>query len=556
MSRRRALLARMKKKKPKKRRRKSRKPRAIYDKNEVLELRSFQKTGVRWIEKKGFRAILADAQGTGKTIQAISVIGRNNEALVPVLVICPSSVVWNWERELKRWLSGVSVAVIEAQSTMLDRGHVSVCSWDMMFLKHDELMSVDWQFIIADEAHYVKNPLSKRSEAFSELAFKCPHLLLMTGTPLVNNEMEFDVLRAYVDGEQTPILRRILEDVDKSVPNKNRIQVAVQMPPDIRREYIEIKDQFEFFIESYLRKVEGQDADLSERLESLSQAQCLAKLTYLRRLLGRCKVPSVAEWAKKMVNKGESVVIFGEHKDVLDMLCDALSQLRLKHLRYDGATSRMNRQIAIDSFQLGKIPILVCSKSACEGITLTKSANLAFLELYWTPASTEQAEDRIHRMGQKRVSNIWSFVVSDSYDERIVEILESKRRIIAQVLPTESVETEDHSRVFRPPDGVIPTLVQRPTYQQTIPKLPPRRVLKAVIFDPYSWSRDKVERCLKRRGYKVRKIIERDDGCMIDCRSSAQFARPRYEKTLISEGFVCVIGQPVKSESQRVMGYR
>ena len=560
MARRQELMRRLsalkKKQKPKKKRKK-RKPKAIYNPNEKLELRDFQKDGVRWLEKNNFRAILADAQGTGKTVQALSCIARNQAKLLPVLVVCPSSVVWNWERESIRWVGGVRVHVVEdmKEEFPIVPANITICSWDMLVYRQEELEKMNFNFLIADEAHYIKNPESQRHQAFLRVLGDSPYALLMTGTPLINNQMEFEILKNVIGDNETPILRRILEDVDKSVPPKNRITVPVVLPEELRSEYDSIVNEFGDFIESYLRKSMKMEM-VEEKKESLLKAEYLAKITYLRRLLGRAKVPVVAKWIEKMVKNKKPVVIFGEHVEVLDLLAMILNKKRIKFVRYDGTTSRVNRQIAIDAFQLGRVSVILCSKSACEGITLTRSHNLAFVQRFWTPASEEQAEDRIHRMGQTKRSDIWLFEVVDSYDERLSEILEIKREIIEENLLVEEVLLSETQEIKSKKHKDIKTLTEQPHVKPKFPDLPHRKFLKGIIFDPYSWSSEMLQRGLKRRGYQVRDVVEKESGGFINLRASQQFQHKRWERQLIAEGMIALTGRPVRQDRERQRRYR
>ena len=557
MSRKRELLKRLRGKK-KKRKRKLRKPKPIFDKNEVLKLKSFQKDGVKWIERNNFRCILADAQGTGKTIQAISVIARNSTKLTPTLVVCPSSVVWNWERECIRWIKGIKVHCVDDQTTPLpeQNPHITICSWDILVYRLEEFTGRGYTFVIGDECHYIKNPFAKRTEAFLAVTEGIKYMMLMSGTPLVNNEYEFEFIKNIV-GEDTPVLRRILGDVDKKVPDKKRIRVPVELPPKIRKEYNDIINNFGGFIESYLKKLHGNSIDIEEKVEALTQSQYLAKITYLRRLLGRAKAPVVAQWTKRMIKKGEPVVVFAEHQEILDMYCGLLSKSRIKYVRYDGSTNRTNRQIAIDAFQLGRVDVIVCSKSGCEGITLTRSCNIAFLEMFWTPAISEQAEDRLHRMGQSRVTNVWLFEVLNSYDVRINAILDAKREIFSTHLSTETVTNANYGRTVK---GSSPkelmTLTERPKLVPDFPRLPHRKFVKGIIFDPYEWAMDLVQKSLKRRGYKIRKVVERKNGAYIDLRASEQFAHTRWDRQKVRDGFIVLTGTPIRRERERVKKYR
>ena len=412
-------------------------------------LRPSQIEGIEFLEKNNFNAIVADSMGTGKTAQALVTLARNAKQLLPAIVVCPSSVAWNWRRESYKWIrSSVRVHVVDGMKDRIPKKtpHITIVSWDLLHHRIDELVLTKFKCIVADEAHYAKNPDSLRTKAFQQI--ETEHKILLTGTPLINNSQELNVLKCLIGTDNVPIIRRMLEDVAPDVPPKQRIVFPVEMEEKLQDEYDEISQDFEWWIETYLKKVFGERSDIAEKVEKAVENEYLTKISYLRRVVGRGKVPAMSYWAKSMIKKGNSIVIFGEHQDVLDYLCESLQKLRVPHVRVDGSTGRTERQIAIDSFQDGRIKCFIGSRACLEGITLTRATNLAFLERYFTPSAEEQAEDRIRRIGQTKPTKIWYFTAIDTIDERIQNIVSRKRRIIDKEIGIEDIEEIELSDVF------------------------------------------------------------------------------------------------------------
>ena len=484
--------------------------------------------------------------------------------LCPVLVVAPSSVVWNWEREAYKFVqSNVKVHVIEGVDDPLPKKnvHLTVVSWDLLYTRLAEIQKRHFKLIIADECHYAKNPDSQRGGALIEMAKQCEHVILMSGTPLINEKEEYQVLKAIIGGENPPVLRRLLKDVAPDIPKKRRVIIPCEIPDTLREEYDKVVNEFEDFITDYLEHLIGDKDKINLKVDKIMKAEHLAKVSYLRRIIGRGKVPSVAIWTRQMIKKGESVVIFGEHKEVLDLLCIAFSKMKIECVRLDGASTRSDRQMSIDNFQTGQVKVFVASKAGCEGITLTRSCNLAFLERYFTPASEEQAEDRIRRISQTRPTTIWYFQVMNTIDERISDIIRRKRAIISEEMETEDIESSlfgeivdvwKNISVLR--DLAKPLLVE-PHVKPKLPNLPDRRIVRAVVFDNASWGLPFVTRALKRRGFKIQRVKKRQNFVFIETQKPERFKRGSKKRITVGKDFDVILAKPV-SEKQRVKNYR
>ena len=160
-------------------------------------LRPFQRDGVDFLKKHKWNVILADAPGAGKTPQALVALLENHKKLAPALVVVPSSVARNWKKEAKRWCPRLRVQLVDSMQTRIrPYRHLTITTWDLLAYRQDDFATRGYKCIIADEAHYAKNPNTQRSKALKRMADLSSHLLLLTGTPLVNCPQELDELKA------------------------------------------------------------------------------------------------------------------------------------------------------------------------------------------------------------------------------------------------------------------------------------------------------------------------------------------------------------------------
>jgi len=521
------------------------------------ELRPFQREGVDFLAEHNWRVLLADAPGLGKTGQVLTAIKENARSLCPALAVVPASIVRNWRREALRWVPGMRVQIAANLSSPIQRGHhLTITTWDMLALRQAELSRYGFRLIVADEAHYAKNPDAQRSQALRAIAEVAPHLLLLSGTPLVNDVDELEILRSLFGSEDPPMLRRLLEDAAPDIPPKRRVVLHADIPDEIRHEYNEVVEIYSEWLQEYLPKILESDADIEAAAERATSMPGLSKLSYLRRIIGRGKVPAAAAWVLEQSRKGEPVVIFGQYVDVLDLLGQSLSRLGLPYVRIDGTTTIEQRQAAVDAFQNGKINVFIGSQAAREGITLTRAANLLFLERWWTPASEEQAEDRIRRITQTRPTTIWYLHAEGTLDDRINEIVERKRTLVAKHIGSATIATTEHSSVMdiwrrvRELARGVDRVSHNPRAQIDLPPLPDNgKSVWAVVFDARAWPIDALQRYLRKNKYRCRKIERSGTTVRIQVRAKTAFEANTTRQITMAPGYAIVVGKPLDADA-------
>jgi ERCC4-related helicase len=381
---------------------------------------------------------------------------------------------------------------------------VIIVPWSILASRYLELVERAPKLLIVDEAHFAKNDETLRSQALQFLTKRVPHLLLLTGTPLINNEHELEVLKNLF-GEEPPMIRRLLENVAKDIPAKTRSLLPVKLRKKDQREYDRAEEEFDDWLEEELRKrlSEGEAAATAHRAMA---AEALVKVGYLRRLVGRAKVNAAADWIGRAVLTGEAVVVFLEHQEPLKRLRRLLRKQRIGHVVVEGSTPQKARQDAVDSFQRGDFPVFIGTKAAKEGITLHRARHLLFLERYYTSADEEQAEDRIRRIGQKHPTTIWFLHAVGTLDDRLSQIIDTKRRMIDNAIGSADIKEEETETVI----DLISSWgkhVRKKTdvldlgLGDVLPRLPSPAVVCSLMFGSKRWSPKAAGIWAKMNGY-------------------------------------------------------
>ncbi|WP_210494985.1 DEAD/DEAH box helicase [Patulibacter sp. SYSU D01012] len=459
------------------------------------ELQPFQHAGVRYLLKRR-RSFLADEQGLGKTVQALAAL--EVDGAYPAIVVCPASLKLNWQREAATWLPHRTVAVLHGRSadqwlpeaerparrpnpwaTPLDtsafaapgEADVVILNYELVEAHHDALVGRGPRAVVFDESHLCKAPTAKRTKAAIRLggalgpdALK----LALTGTPVLNQPRELtsqlrliDRLRDFGSGAELArrfrgeeshdrlhwhlrargFVRRLKQDVLPQLPAKRRVDVP-----------LELRDPTEYRLaeKDVIAWLRSQPLDLSEldaKIAAALRAEQLVRMNHLRQLAARGKLPGALAWIESFLASGESLVVFAAHREIQQAVL-ARFPGALHVLGDDSATARDD---AVRRFQAGahldiERPaerLIVCSmRAAAQGITLTRASNVAFLELDWTPAMHDQAEDRVHRIGQQDAVTAWYLLAPGTIDDEMATILGRKREVIDAVVDGNVVPDE------------------------------------------------------------------------------------------------------------------
>jgi len=415
-----------------------------------LELLPFQRAGVRYMVSAR-NCIMADQMGTGKTIQSLAAV---HQLLgFPLIVVCPASLKINWAREAERALPDRTISVWSTTKPCPET-EIVIINYDILGKKLQDLINLNARAIIFDESHYLKNHKAKRTQDARTLARKIKYRFALSGTPVLSRPIELVSQLMIVDrlehlggfdefvnthckiklGKDKFIytgarhleklnedlrsccyVRRTKEEVLKDLPPKRMSVVPIEVKED---KYQQLEENFLFQLDD----IESRDITSREKF-SLS----LTEISALKQETLKLKLPLVYEWIDSVLDTGEKLLVFIWHK----LGAEALG-VKYRAPVINGDTPMDARQEYVDRFQNDpECNLLVLSiKAAGVGLNLTAASNVAFLELGWTPADHEQAEDRAHRIGQVNPVNIWYLLGVNTVDEEIWGVLQKKKKIV------------------------------------------------------------------------------------------------------------------------------
>jgi SWI/SNF-related matrix-associated actin-dependent regulator of chromatin subfamily A-like protein 1 len=431
------------------------------------ELKPFQRAGVSYLLSQR-RAFLADEQGLGKTIEALATLEA--AAAYPAVVVCPASLKLNWLRELRHWLPGRTVVALSGHGAGAGAvADITVVNYDIVAARLVELSTLRPRALVLDESHYCKNAGAKRTQAVQRLAAEVPRegfVLALTGTPVINRPAELisqlrilgrledfgsgvkfgerfrgpDAhLRLHWHLRARCFVRRLKSDVLTQLPAKTRAVVPVEL--DNESEYrLAERD-----LVAWLRSQPLDLGELDAKVAAALRAERLVRLNALKLLAARGKLHAALRWIHDFCSSGERLVVFAHHREIQRALLEHFPGA----LHILGEDSHGARDVALQAFQAPdgrENQLIVCSiEVAGQGLTLTRSSNVVFLELDWTPAKHDQAEDRCHRIGQQDAVNAYYLLAADTVDETISTLLERKRAVIGAV--TDGREEDEEALV-------------------------------------------------------------------------------------------------------------
>ncbi len=420
------------------------------------ELKPFQRAGVRYLLSQR-RAFLADEQGLGKTIEALATLEK--DGAYPAVIVCPASLKLNWLRELEHWLPGRSAQVLvgTGAGAAVAATDVTIVNYDIVPARLDALRALEPRALVLDESHYCKNALAKRTQAVQRLSEVVPRdglILALTGTPVMNRPAELIAqlrilgrlgdfgsgmqfgkrfngpdahLRLHWHLRARCFARRLKADVLPQLPAKTRAVVPVEL--DNEAEYRLAERDVVAWLQSQPLDLRELDAKVAAAL----RAERLVRLNALKLLAARGKLHAARTWIHDFCSSGERLVVFAHHREIQHAVLEHFP----KALHLLGQDSPTARDTALRAFQApdgAENQLIVCSiEVAGQGLTLTRSSNVVFLELDWTPAKHDQAEDRCHRIGQRDAVNASYLLAAGTIDETISTLLERKRAVIGAV---------------------------------------------------------------------------------------------------------------------------
>jgi SNF2 family DNA or RNA helicase len=432
-------------------------------------LREYQKHGYKWMKtlaSYGFGGVLADDMGLGKTLQSITFILSElpdiREKKLPILIVCPSSITYNWLSEITKFAPGIQAAVVDGSKIERSKIQKDVMAIDVVITSYSLLRSdIKWfekqafHTVFFDEAQAFKNPVTQTAKAVKKI--QADYRFALTGTPVENSIEElwsifhvvfpelFQGLKEYSNLTREKVarrirpflLRRVKEDVLTELPEKMESMESVELLPDQKKLYA-----------SYLAKLRH-DAlkHLDKDTLRKNRIKILAGLTRLRQI---CCHPALFvdsykgssakfEQLKRIVEEsrlsGRRVLIFSQFTKMLELIGRDLAIQGLPFFKLDGQTPSEERVELCNRFNAGERDLfLVSLKAGGTGLNLTGADTVILYDIWWNPAVEEQAADRAHRMGQTNVVQVIKLVARGTIEEKMNELQEKKRHLIEEII--------------------------------------------------------------------------------------------------------------------------
>ncbi len=438
------------------------------------ELRPYQERGVQWLAEMadlGLGGVLADDMGLGKTIQILTLhLARPGTG--PTLIVCPATLLGNWQREAARFAPGVTVHRHHGSGRSLDGvgpGDLVVTTYGLVRRDVDELAAVPWGLVVADEAQAVKNPFSRTARALR--AIPAGARIALTGTPVENRLADLWALLDWT----TPGLLGTLEQFQRQVAvpiERDRDDAVTERLADTVRPFLlrrrktdptiapELPEKTETdrFVGLTTEQATLYQAVVTELMEEVEAADGIARhgtvlklLTALKQicnhpahyldqpdgpLRGRSgKLDALAELLQIVTDEGDSVLVFTQFVRMGHLIERQLASLGIASAFLHGSVPVSQREVMVDAFQAGAPQVLVVSlKAGGTGLNLTRATHVVHYDRWWNPAVEDQASDRAWRIGQDRPVQVHRLICEGTLEERIAALLETKRGLAESVV--------------------------------------------------------------------------------------------------------------------------
>lgn len=447
------------------------------------KLLNFQKEGLDFLLKSSGNALLADEMGLGKTVETLAYLASEKQAY-PALVIAPLVTLNNWQREIAKFLkrksrNGKIVENDIPSSTIIRQGKAAeigkydfyIINYELLYKRLDDLLKLDVKTIVCDEVQNLRSKTTKKYDAVKKLtAYESVKFRIgLSGTPIYNRGSEIwpivDILRPGLLGNFTEFCEYfcyvnekgkaiVLENKRESLRKQLQKYVMLRRKKsDVLKElkdkvrYKEVIDADRNYYVNELGKIwekfEEEQKDAETKFDKSSSYQ--RAIQSERQAAGVAKVPHVINFVKNIMEIDESVVVFCHHRAIHQLLHEKLSEF--SPVSIIGGQSDKFRQEQIDMFQSGKSKLMIAGLRAGNvGINLTRAKYVIFAELDWSPAIHRQAEDRLHRIGQKNTVFAYYLIGNGTLDDHVADILVDKSYEIDSIMDGTNEDFENKEK--------------------------------------------------------------------------------------------------------------
>ncbi len=443
-------------------------------------LRPYQVEGVNWLErlrKMYLNGVLADDMGLGKTLQAITAITQNYAGGQTSLVVCPTSLLYNWKEEISKFNSNLKVSVVDGvpgqRKRMIDQAKnfdVLVTSYTLLQKDIEHYGNYEFSYVILDEAQHIKNRGTRNAKSVKKISAK--HRMILSGTPIENSLDElwslFDFLMPGFLGtydrfvekyirvpkeEQSKNLEYLKKKVSPFILRRMKSDVLNDLPPLQELTYhCQLTDAQQQLYSSYAASARDELVKLVER-DGFDKVQIhvLATLTRLKQICchpaifakesseegDSAKYEMLLELLQTLIEGNHKVVIFSQYTKMLHIMREDFEKRKIRFVYLDGSSK--NRLDIVNQFnEDGSISVfLVSLKAGGTGLNLVGADTVIHYDMWWNPAVENQATDRVYRLGQDKSVSVYKLVTKNTIEEKIVEMQNRKRGIVKKIVSSD-----------------------------------------------------------------------------------------------------------------------
>lgn len=438
-------------------------------------LKSYQIYGCKWLKlhyELQTGSILADEMGLGKTIQSIAFLDDyySDKKKHISLIVTPSSLIYNWKKEFQKFSPRLKIAIIDGPFEKrneliktINLYDVIVVSYNLLKIDFEYFNNIDFDIILIDEGHTIKNHFTKFAKCIKSLNAK--HKIALTGTPMENNALElwslFDFIMPgflnefssfkkmisnsskdhyeFLRKKISPfILRRTKKDVLKELPDKIEKIIPIDFNDEQKLLYSNLLENVRKDINESMKTkdIEKNKIYILSLLTKLRQLCCSPCLIYENAKSHGSKFETCIKLIQDILTKNEKVLVFSQFTNMLDIFASTLHKMNIKYYVITGETRKSDRQILVDNFNKNNDVnvFLISLKAGGVGLNLTSASNVIHYDLWWNLSVENQASDRTHRIGQKNNVTIYKLIMNDSIEEKIIDIQNLKKDLINTIL--------------------------------------------------------------------------------------------------------------------------
>lgn len=432
-------------------------------------LREYQLSGVQWLsllKSYQFGGILADDMGLGKTLQVITLLD-SLESDLPSLVVCPASLILNWEDEVKKFSATLQcIAVHGTQSYRKDCiDHIEdydLCITSYDYIKRDleYYQAHKFNYVILDEAQYIKNQNTKN--AISVKSLNCNYRLALTGTPIENSLAElwsiFDFLMPeylfnyhyFKTNFETPIvkdndeeiqkklkklvepfiLRRLKSNVLKELPDKIEQTIAIDFNEEEEKLYIAHAMQISKELQTQIKSKNIDKIQVLAMIMRLRQICIEPRIVFENIYTNSSKMEACLDIVQTFKENNKKVLLFSSFTSVFKFFIEELTKQNIKFHLLTGETDKLERHRIVDEFQSDDSTVFLISlKAGGTGLNLTAAEGVIHFDPWWNLSAQNQATDRSHRIGQKNIVQVYNLIMKNSIEEKIIKLQETKKNL-------------------------------------------------------------------------------------------------------------------------------